>query len=221
MMHHINFENKTVLDLGCNYGFFSFELSRVAKCVVGVDSDSHAIQENQQRCESLKISNIEFRNDLISSNYINSLPKSEITIFLSVLHHIITASGVYDSNESANSGKEIAIEILRSISERTDVLIFEIGQSNESHHWAKLLPDMSKDQGKWIKEELLYPAGFSNVEVYNPLEGTGVKSSLLRNLYFSSYNDFLSGSSLFSRIFRRLTNYDDRDGRFLFIARKD
>jgi tRNA (mo5U34)-methyltransferase len=54
---------KTVLDIGCNAGFYSIEMKRRgAKRVLGIDSDDRYLAQARLACDALGQDGIEFRN---------------------------------------------------------------------------------------------------------------------------------------------------------------
>ena len=83
---------KTVLDIGCRYGFFSFEAARRgAKSVVGLDFDKDALSK-ARRIAALSKLNVEFREGDISRAPIAE--KFDYVLCLNVLHHLRDPLGV-------------------------------------------------------------------------------------------------------------------------------
>jgi len=61
-LNTVNFSRKTVVDLGCNFGFYSFYAARKgAARVVGIDSDPDVIRGCQILARHYRIPNVEFR----------------------------------------------------------------------------------------------------------------------------------------------------------------
>src|SRR5438874_4414039 len=114
-----------------------------------------------------------FAVGLISRRLIDGLVEVDVTIFLSVLHHILGGSGVYSYNSREWANLEYAQAILRCLCQRTQTLFFEMGQPEEAHDWARWLPSMTPSPAQWIPENLLRPAGFSRVMVINPPDWRG------------------------------------------------
>src|SRR5829696_3454154 len=77
---------KTVLDIGCNAGFYSIEMKRRgAARVVGIDSDDRYLAQARFAAEVLGV-DIEFQN--MSIYDIGSLgEKFDVVIFMGVLYH--------------------------------------------------------------------------------------------------------------------------------------
>lgn len=78
---------KTVLDIGCNAGFYSIEMKkRGAKKVIGIDSDERYLAQARYACQILEM-DIEFRNmsvyDLASFG-----KKFDVVIFMGVFYHL-------------------------------------------------------------------------------------------------------------------------------------
>ncbi len=78
---------KTVLDIGCNAGFYAIEMKkRGAERVVGIDSDERYLAQARYAAEVLG-ADIEFRN--LSVYEVASLgEKFDIVIFMGVLYHL-------------------------------------------------------------------------------------------------------------------------------------
>ena len=79
---------KSVLDIGCNAGFYSMEMKRRgAERVVGVDSDDRYLAQARFAAETLGYDNIEFRN--LSVYDVAALgERFDVVIFMGVLYHL-------------------------------------------------------------------------------------------------------------------------------------
>ncbi|HEX9932923.1 MAG TPA: TIGR04290 family methyltransferase, partial [Allosphingosinicella sp.] len=79
---------KTVLDIGCNAGFYSMEMKRRgAERVVGVDSDDRYLEQARFAAATLGYDNIEFRN--LSVYDVGALGRRfDVVIFMGVLYHL-------------------------------------------------------------------------------------------------------------------------------------
>ena len=79
---------KTVLDIGCNAGFYSVEaLRRGAARVVGIDSDDRYLAQAALATEALGFTGVEFRN--LSVYDVAALgEKFDLVIFMGVLYHL-------------------------------------------------------------------------------------------------------------------------------------
>ena len=79
---------KTVLDIGCNAGFYSMEMKRRgADRVLGIDSDDRYLAQARLAGETLGYDNIEFRN--LSVYDVGSLgERFDVVIFMGVLYHL-------------------------------------------------------------------------------------------------------------------------------------
>jgi tRNA (mo5U34)-methyltransferase len=79
---------KSVLDIGCNAGFYSMEMKRRgAERVVGIDSDDRYLEQARFAAATLGYANIEFRN--LSVYDVASLGEQfDVVIFMGVLYHL-------------------------------------------------------------------------------------------------------------------------------------
>lgn len=145
---------ETLLDIGCAEGFYVLSAAKECGCLsIGIDSDPRrlAIAQNQLLTEN--ISGAGFILGMVGHETFNKIPKSDIMIFMSVMHHIMYTFG-----------KDYCLNYLKKLKPSIGkVMIFEMGQSNETKNvWASKLPDMGKNPHQWIKNFLL-SAGFSKV----------------------------------------------------------
>jgi tRNA (mo5U34)-methyltransferase len=79
---------KSVLDIGCNAGFYSMEMKRRgAERVVGIDSDDRYLAQARFAAETLGYDNIEFKN--LSVYDVAALgERFDVVIFMGVLYHL-------------------------------------------------------------------------------------------------------------------------------------
>ncbi|MDB5696716.1 MAG: methyltransferase, family [Sphingomonas bacterium] len=80
--------NKTVLDIGCNAGFYSVEMARRgAARVVGIDSDKRYLAQARLATDTLGFPQVEFRN--LSVYDVGALGEQfDLVIFMGVLYHL-------------------------------------------------------------------------------------------------------------------------------------
>jgi tRNA (mo5U34)-methyltransferase len=81
-------KGKSVLDIGCNAGFYSIEMKRRgADRVVGIDSDERYLKQAALATEVLGFSDIEFRKlDVYDVGALGE--KFDFVIFMGVLYHL-------------------------------------------------------------------------------------------------------------------------------------
>ncbi|HEX9932110.1 MAG TPA: TIGR04290 family methyltransferase, partial [Allosphingosinicella sp.] len=79
---------RSVLDIGCNAGFYSMEMKRRgADLVLGIDSDERYLAQARFAAETLGYDNIEFRN--LSVYDVGALGRRfDVVIFMGVLYHL-------------------------------------------------------------------------------------------------------------------------------------
>ena len=79
---------KSVLDIGCNAGFYSFEMKRRGAAeVVGIDSDERYLAQARFAAEELALEGIEFRN--LSVYDVAALGRTfDLVIFMGVFYHL-------------------------------------------------------------------------------------------------------------------------------------
>jgi hypothetical protein len=124
---HINLDNKTILDIGANTGFFSLSLAHDYSTKV------YAYEANNKQCELIteiktifSLDNLEILNQSLSLNTIELLPKSDICLLLNVLHH---AGCEFDQElvKSRDDFSSYVKNFLTLLKSKTDTLVFQFG----------------------------------------------------------------------------------------------
>ena len=84
----VDLTGKTVLDVGCNAGFYAIEMKRRgASRVVGIDSDDRYLAQAALAAEAQGIEGVEFRN--LSVYQVADLgERFDLVIFMGVLYHL-------------------------------------------------------------------------------------------------------------------------------------
>ena len=79
---------RTVLDIGCNAGFYSFEMKRRgAARVLGIDSDDRYLSQARFAAETLGVEGVEFRNlSIYDEGALGE--RFDLVIFMGVLYHL-------------------------------------------------------------------------------------------------------------------------------------
>jgi SAM-dependent methyltransferase len=147
--NHVDFTDKTVLDLGCSSGFFTFSAAARARTVIGVDADEHLINRNIETAREHGFTNVSFHCRAIDTSLLDELPQVNIVLFLSVFHHMIAESATYPWN----AGRDAAgtTDLLRRICRLGDTVVFEMGQPGEGFPWCEDIARLSGDLPGWIR----------------------------------------------------------------------
>ena len=165
---------KTLVDLGCAEGYFVSTAAKEYGCfALGIDADVRRLTIAQDLNVINKNVHAGFMYANMTMEFLRTLPKFDVVIFLAVLHHVM-----YEH------GEDYAREYMRCIREKTGkALVFEMGQSNETAmYWAPLLPSMGPDPHEWIRKFLL-SCGFS--EVVKVGETDAYQSDLRRGVFIA------------------------------------
>ncbi len=139
----------------CAEGYFTQRAARALGCFsLGIEADVRRLTVAQN------INTLE-RNELTGFMYaevdmdsLSRLPKFDIVLFLSVLHHFMR-----------EHGSDYCREVLSIIRTKTNkVMIFDMGIESELLDWDKELPGIGEEPSAAIAE-LLRSAGFSQVDL--------------------------------------------------------
>jgi hypothetical protein len=164
----------SLLDLGCAEGYFVQQAASKLSCLaLGIDADERRLTVARMTTSLNGLHGAGFIKANLTPPFIDRLPPFDVTVFLSVMHHIMYEHGV-------DYSRQIMVAI-RKVTRQC--LIFDMGQSNEAHHpWAKLLPEMLPSPSEWTKEFLM-SAGFGSVELIG--ETDSYKSDVRRHLFIA------------------------------------
>lgn len=212
ILQEIDFHDKLVADLGCSGGFFSFKIADMAKHVWAIDADAQVIERNRKLAAELGYGNITFVCAHVSAETISSLPQTDVTLFLSVFHHMMTASSAYDWNLPEDVVR--AMEIFPALGQQTRTLVFEMGYPNEGYEWCKRLPPMVPSPQMWVSDILRQ--SFDEVKIMPPPAYSGLRGKIHRVVS----RQLTKEPQIFGRIARRLFSLDPRDARDVFVARQ-
>ena len=114
---------RTVLDIGCNAGFYSVEMARRgAARVVGIDSDDRYLAQARLAAATLGFAQIEFRN--LSVYEVATLgERFDLVIFMGVLYHL--------------RHPLLALDLIREHVAR-DTLLFQTMQQGSAESWTPI-----------------------------------------------------------------------------------
>ena len=210
IMQKVDVKDRLVADLGCSGGYFSFKIAKKARHVWAVDADAQIIERNRAIARKHGYQNITFVRDCISPQLVESLPQMDVTLFLSVFHHMLTTSEAYDWNRAENMPS--AIGIFSALAHQTQTLVFEMGYPDEGYEWCGRMPSMSPSPQVWISKML--GEHFDTVDILP----SPVYSGLLGKVRHALARQPLPGN-LPKRAVRRLCALDPRDDRDIFVAR--
>ena len=143
----------SVLDVGCNTGFFSIEMAKRGNFCVGVDTAGKQLMVANAIKDLYQLDGVTFTRMKIDPENVSSLPHFDTTFCLSIFHHWALQYGAAG-----------AISIMKTLADRTNgMLIFETAQTdNCSEKYRKALPDMGTEPKKWL-EEFILDLGFNEV----------------------------------------------------------
>lgn len=217
LFDNIDVRGKTVYDLGCSNGFFCFELAKRGAKVIGIDKNKDTIKLNKLISEYYDLDIQFFEDDLLDETfYTERMEKSDIVIFLSVIHHIY--------NKTQKNPSQFCNKILQTISKKTGYLFFETGQSGEPFHWSIKLGEMGLDPKNWILSNWLHNTSFLEKEVLDAFIFKGKKGrrkKFISNIYRKSiFQPQHPLRNYFIYFLYRLFISDPRETRFIFICSK-
>jgi|GEM_PF-826465 len=143
----------SVLDVGCNIGYFVFRMAERGGFCLGTDIGRNEIMAAQALAYVHEIQNAAFTRFKVTPETVHFLPQVDTIFCLSIFHHFVRYFGEQD-----------ALEMMRDLSGKAGkYLVFETGQPDESGvAWADKLSFMRPDPREWIHGFLL-ELGFNKV----------------------------------------------------------
>ena len=144
----------TVMDIGCQEGYFLFKLSDDPGLKLGIDVDRNALQYGTSLASIQDKQNVVFSYSFIKDpSDLDVFPDFDVIICMSIYHHWAKHFGEIKANE-----------LLRKISHKTKkLLIFDTGEPSElTQAWAKKLDFLSPSVENYFSEKLV-TYGFSKV----------------------------------------------------------
>lgn len=132
----LNFENKSILDIGANVGYFSFRLAteKNAKITTYEPFNEHSIAID--RCKRiLGIGDEKFRNVNLGVSLadLDNLEKFDVVLFFNVIQH---AGEDFDRDavQSIDEWRDYALQYLSKLRSTADCLIFQTGYTWLGHN---------------------------------------------------------------------------------------
>jgi len=154
---NISADGNLCLDLGCNTGYFSYEIAKMGIFTIGFESEMKNIIVAEAQYSS---PNLIFKRFTLDLNTARTLPQAGIILFLSVFHHLVKYGG-----------REAAIAVFQALVEKCrSQFFFETGQPDERGiKWSGLMEFMGNTD-EWVKEFFIKQCGFRAVRCLGAFE---------------------------------------------------
>lgn len=166
-------EKGSVLDIGSNIGYFTFQTAALGHYATGVEAEDFNVTMSNAIKVCSGSENAHFIKGLITPETTKVMPHYNTIINLSVFHHWVKAYG-----------EKMACGMMRDLASKCDHLIFETGQADEKGtKWAEKLSFMGDKPQAWT-ENFLKDIGFSKVTCLGQF-ATGL-TDVKRSLFFAS-----------------------------------
>ena len=143
----------TILDVGCNLGFFTFNMAKRGGFSIGIDYGRNEILAAKALAHKHSVNNIVFSQMEVTPENASLLPKADMVICLSIFHHWIRKLGEADS-----------LRIMKGLADSANkYFVFDTGQPNEKNvDWNESVEFMNPDIDKWA-DDYFKALGFSKV----------------------------------------------------------
>ena len=150
------YDVETILDVGCAEGFFIKKAAQDYHCFsLGIEMNDERLKLGELTRLYEGSNNYAVIRAKLDPLAIKKLPKMDVILCLSVVHHIIKSDGL-------NEG----LSFVKALLEKTNkAFIFEIGTADEKSFFGKM-PNMPMGQEVFVRK-FLEDAGCKNIRVLN------------------------------------------------------
>jgi len=164
------YKAETVMDIGCAEGFFLKKAAEEHDCFsIGIDMNEERLKLGELTRLYDGAENYAIIKACLNPSKIKKLPKVDIILCLSVVHHIIKSDGI-----------DSAISFVEALVKKTNkAIVFEIGTSDEKSFIGRM-PDMPNGQEFFVKK-FLEDSGCKNVSILN--ESKSIKKDSTRLMF--------------------------------------
>ncbi len=162
---HMDLKAGSVLDIGCNVGFFTFLASEKAKMATGVDADPFYVMACRIIARANKNKDAFFLKGMVTRDFLEKMPSYDTVFNFSVFHHWVKMYG-----------EDQAKTMMKVLAGKCSALFFETGQPDEKGtKWAEKLSFMGDKPDEWIVC-FLKECGFKDVRIIGTFE-TGLTAT--------------------------------------------
>jgi SAM-dependent methyltransferase len=134
-------EPVSILDIGCNIGFYVVESAKLGHFAAGLDSPTYAHALTTVK-NALRLDNVMPVGLRLNPENVSSLPQFDCVIMLQVFHHLCAAYGT-------QSGMAMLREIYGKARRE---MFFETEPNYDNHEpFSSALPDMGGDSEAWVR----------------------------------------------------------------------
>jgi len=149
------FMDKSVIDLGCNIGCFSFGMGTIAKQVIGIDYDTKAIEFANKMKEENNVENVDFINANITLDKLKEIGPVDCILGLAVHSWVMHENGI-----------EEVEKIIDWCSKNASVNFIELQYEGEAGAYPGLKND--KDCEKYLKKYFKYVYKICKINGWGP-----------------------------------------------------
>ena len=143
----------TIIDIGCNMGFFTFQIAKRGGFSIGIDYGRNEIMAAKGLASRYSVSNVVFTQMEVTPENSSLLPKVDMVICLSIYHHWVR-----------KLGEEESLRIMRGLAgSARKYFVFDTGQPNEKDvEWNQCMNFIGSDINNWATN-YFKELGFDNV----------------------------------------------------------
>ena len=143
---------RTVLDIGCNAGFYSFEMARRgAARVLGIDSDPRYLEQARFAAETLGTTGVEFRQ-LGVYDVAALRERFDLVIFMGVLYHLRHPLLALDLIREHVAGDLMLFQTLTRGPDTVAEVAEDYDFAEDAHFQAPDYPRMAFIERKWSQD---------------------------------------------------------------------
>ena len=154
----------SILEIGCNVGYYTLALAKDGHFITGIDSDANVLFLTHVT-NKLGLSNVALSNMWLSPENVRLLPHYNVILCMSVIQHWCREYGAYR-----------AFDMLKALCAKCDTLFFDMTECSSTSTKYKekfqgILPDMGDHPEAWLRNWFSCNTGCQKVETIAYVRG--------------------------------------------------
>ena len=143
LVKHVDFNNKTIMDIGANTGYFSLNIAKhFAKEVIAYEPNENHGKVIKMLADFCKVENLKTKYEGVAFDNLKDIENSDILLHFNVMHH---AGHDFDSTyvEKIEFLKKYSIDYLKQLRTKTKKIIYQMGYNWGGNKKTPIFPEIN------------------------------------------------------------------------------